>query len=115
MNAVNGEEKSFHLPAVKIFRDLDARVRTFAISPGSGKSMIDTALHTGADVLVTGDIGHHEGIDAVAQRTCMSLMQVTMAFEHIFMEDMRRVFGESSDGCGDRNSGFNRTAIYSHV
>ena len=38
-----------------------------AISPGSGKSMIAPALGKGADVLITGDIDHHEGIDAVEQ------------------------------------------------
>ena len=36
------------------------------------------ALDKKADVLITGDIGHHEGIDAVA-RDWQSLTQVTMA------------------------------------
>ena len=29
--------------------------------------MIDKAVKSGADVLITGDIDHHEGIDAVAK------------------------------------------------
>ena len=32
-----------------------------------GKSDIDQAIAAGADVYVTGDIGHHEGIDALAR------------------------------------------------
>ena len=38
-----------------------------AVSPGSGKSVIGSAVSAGAQVLITGDIDHHEGIDAVAQ------------------------------------------------
>mgnify|MGYP000155233161 CR=1 FL=1 len=50
-----------------MFGDLAGAVKRIAVSPGSGKSMIDPAIAMGADVLVTGDIGHHEGIDAVAR------------------------------------------------
>ena len=35
--------------------------------PGSGGSFIKDAINAGADVMITGDIDHHEGIDAVAQ------------------------------------------------
>ena len=34
---------------------------------GSGKSTIRDAIAAGAQVLITGDIDHHSGIDAVAQ------------------------------------------------
>ena len=42
-------------------------IRRVAICPGSGKSVINDALKAGAQVLITGDIDHHEGIDAAAQ------------------------------------------------
>ena len=35
--------------------------------PGSGGTYIKDAVNAGADVMITGDIDHHEGIDAVAQ------------------------------------------------
>lgn len=38
-----------------------------AVCPGSGKSCIEDAVRLGADVLITGDIDHHEGIDSVEQ------------------------------------------------
>lgn len=60
-------KKKFSLEHVKIFGDLDSNVSRIAISPGSGKSMIKAALKKGAQVLITGDIDHHEGIDSVAQ------------------------------------------------
>lgn len=58
---------AFDLDTVKVFGDLDKIVDICAISPGSGKSMIALAVMKGADVLITGDIDHHAGIDSVAQ------------------------------------------------
>ena len=60
-------KKAFRLEHVKVFGDLSRGVRRVAICPGSGKSVIGVSIEKGADVLVTGDIGHHEGIDAAAQ------------------------------------------------
>ena len=42
-------------------------IQRVAVSSGSGKSMIKTALEKKADVIVTGDIDYHSGIDSVAQ------------------------------------------------
>ncbi len=60
-------KQAFAVETVKVFGDLRQRVRRVAISPGSGKSVISHALKVGAELLITGDIDHHEGIDAVAQ------------------------------------------------
>lgn len=57
----------FELDSVKVFGDLDSTVEVAAIAPGSGKSMLKSAIKLGADVIITGDIDHHEGIDAVMQ------------------------------------------------
>ena len=69
----------FDVDMVRVFGNLDGTapeertspaVRTVfraAICPGSGKSVINDALKAGAQVLITGDIDHHEGIDAVAR------------------------------------------------
>lgn len=46
-------------------------------------------MRRGADVLVTGDIGHHEGIDATAQG--LSIIDAGhYGVEHIFIEDMKQ-------------------------
>jgi putative NIF3 family GTP cyclohydrolase 1 type 2 len=60
-------KRSFGLDKVKVFGELDMRVQCAAVCPGSGKSVIEDALKKGAQVLITGDIDHHEGIDAVAR------------------------------------------------
>ncbi len=60
-------KERFDLETVKVFGDLQASVRKVAIMPGSGSSSIKDAVKSGAQVLITGDIGHHDGIDAVAK------------------------------------------------
>ncbi len=58
-------KEKFDLKNVTIYGDRDAKIEKIAISPGSGKSVIGVAIDKKADCLVTGDIGHHDGIDAV--------------------------------------------------
>ena len=80
-------KESFNLEAVKVFGDMDKEIKRVAISPGSGKSMLKEALKKHADVLITGDIDHHEGIDAVAQGTAI-IDAGHYGLEHIFIKDM---------------------------
>lgn len=56
---------SFELENVIVYGDTEKAVKRVALSPGSGKSVIQHAVNKGADLLITGDIGHHDGIDAV--------------------------------------------------
>lgn len=60
-------KQAFAVDTVKVFGDLQSRVKRAAICPGSGKSVITYALQANAEVLITGDIDHHEGIDAAEQ------------------------------------------------
>jgi len=55
------------IPQVQVYGDDHKRISRVAVSGGSGKSMIASAVNARADVLVTGDMDHHTGIDAVAQ------------------------------------------------
>lgn len=80
-------KEKFQLDSVKVFGDLSATVQRVALCPGSGKGMTELALEKHADVLVTGDIGHHEGIDAVAQGLAI-IDAGHYGLEHIFIEDM---------------------------
>ena len=64
-------------------------MKRLAISPGSGKSAVGPALAKGADVLVTGDIGHHDGLDAVEQNLAV-IDAGHYGTEYIFIEDMRQ-------------------------
>ena len=79
------------LGSLKVFGDMQKKVHRLAISPGSGKSSIAVALEKGADVLVTGDIGHHDGIDAVEQGLAV-IDAGHYGTEYIFIEDMKQFF-----------------------
>ena len=77
------------LGSLKVFGDMDKKVSRLAISPGSGKTAVAPAIAKGADVLVTGDIGHHDGLDAVEQG--LSVIDAGhYGTEYIFIDDMKQ-------------------------
>lgn len=82
-------KQAFSLENVKVFGNLERKVKTAAISPGSGRSVISNALQAGVDVLITGDIDHHEGIDAVAQKLTV-IDAGHYGVEHIFIPYMEQ-------------------------
>lgn len=87
-------KEKFRLESVKVFGDLDVLVQKVAICPGTGKGMTELALEKKADVLVTGDISHHEGIDAVAQGLVI-IDAGHYGLEYIFVEDVRNYLREN--------------------
>lgn len=84
----------FHLNTVKVYGDLDASVKRVAISPGSGKHMSELALKKGAEVFITAEIDHHEGLDSNAEG--MAIIDAGhYGLEHIFVEDMAAYLQEN--------------------
>ncbi|MEY8427678.1 Nif3-like dinuclear metal center hexameric protein [Lachnospiraceae bacterium 46-15] len=90
-------KQAFGLDTVRIFGNPEQRVMRAAVLPGSGKSLVDAALRTGADVLISGDFGHHDGIDAV-----MKGLPVIDAghygIEKIFVSQMAGYIRETFEG-----------------
>lgn len=80
-------KQAFHLPSVRLFGNLEEKVQRIAVSPGSGKSMIAPALNAGVQLLITGDIGHHDGIDAVDQGLLV-MDAGHYGVEHLFVAQM---------------------------
>ncbi|MCI8370829.1 MAG: Nif3-like dinuclear metal center hexameric protein [Lachnospiraceae bacterium] len=64
-------KQQFDLDHVRISGDRKAVIRRAAVCGGSGKSVVDSALKAGADVLISGDFGHHTVLDAQAEGLCM--------------------------------------------
>lgn len=81
------------LETVNVFGDMDMPVECLAVSPGSGKGAICPALERGAKVLVCGDIGHHEGIDAWAQGLAI-IDAGHYGTEYMFLGDMEQYLRE---------------------
>ncbi len=90
-------KKAFQLPNVKVFGDLERKVSRIAISPGSGKHMTGFALEKRAEVLITGDIDHHEGIDAVSQGLVV-IDAGHYGIEHIFIKDVTEYLKKNIEG-----------------
>ena len=80
-------KRAFEIPAVKIFGDLDRMVSRVALCPGSGKHMTEYAIEKNCDVLITGDIDHHQGIDAIQQGIAI-IDAGHHGIEHIFIDQV---------------------------
>ena len=90
-------KEAFGLDAVKLFCAETGPISRVAICPGSGKSTIGDAIAAGAQVLITGDIDHHSGIDAVAQG--LSIIDAGhYGIEHIFIGYMEQYLKEHLQG-----------------
>ena len=90
-------KEAFGLDNVRLFGSQEAAVEKLAVSPGSGKSMITPALLSGAQVLVTGDIGHHDGLDAVDQGLLV-IDAGHYGIEHIFIRQASEYLRECFPG-----------------
>ena len=60
----------FDIPAVSVYEsdeyniESEKKIQRVALCPGSGKEYIPVAIKEGAQVYITGDLGHHNGLDA---------------------------------------------------
>jgi len=59
--------EALEVAAVRIAGNPDQLVTRVAVCGGSGGSFVHRAAFAGAEVLVTGDVKHHEGLDALAR------------------------------------------------
>lgn len=84
----------FNLPGLNVFQsdllDANEKIIEIAVLPGSGKSAIETVIRNGIKVYITGDIGHHEGLDS-ASRGLSIIDAGHYGLEHVFVEDMINV------------------------
>jgi dinuclear metal center YbgI/SA1388 family protein len=90
-------KEAFEIPQVKVFGNSEEKVQRVAIMPGSGKSYIKHTINAKAQVMITGDIDHHDGIDAVAS----GLIVVDAGhygIEHIFVKYMEEYITKNFEG-----------------
>lgn len=82
-------KSKFNLKHVSVFgrENINSKIRRVAISPGSGKGMYKYAIKR-ADVLITGDITHHEGLDAANDGVCI-IDATHYGLEHLFVEKVK--------------------------
>ena len=80
-------KKSLGIDSVRCYGYGDPVIKRAAISGGSGKSVVSCALKAGAQVLITGDIDYHTGIDAAADGLYI-IDAGHFGTEYVFMEYM---------------------------
>lgn len=90
-------KKQFGLKNVIIYGDTSKIIDRVAVCPGSGKSVIDISIKKNAECLITGDIGHHDGIDAVDEGLVI-IDASHYGVEKIFMNYMRDYLSSICDG-----------------
>ncbi|MFV0363220.1 MAG: Nif3-like dinuclear metal center hexameric protein [Suipraeoptans sp.] len=90
-------KKQFNLDNVRIFGNLNTKIVRVAISPGSGNGMTDEAIREGANLLITGDISHHQGIDSV-DRGLNIIDAGHYGLEHIFIKDIEEFLSKNIKG-----------------
>lgn len=96
---------AFGLSDVLVFGDLDREVSYVAISPGSGRSILKEAKKKGVDVLITGDIGHHEGLDSMDMGFAV-IEAGHYGLEQVFIQHVTDYLMEKTEGvevipCGE--------------
>lgn len=82
-------KERFGLPFALIYGQelLDTQVLKVSVCPGAGGSEMEAAIALGSQVMVTGDISHHQGIDAAARG--MAVIDAGhYGLEHIFISFM---------------------------
>ena len=82
-------KESFGLPFAVVYGQelLDTEINKVSVCPGAGGSEIEGAIASGSQVLVTGDISHHQGIDAAARNMAV-IDGGHYGLEHIFIPYM---------------------------
>lgn len=92
-------KSAYGIPFVTVFGsgNEERLVQKVAVCPGSGGSVMKEALKCGAEVYVTGDIGHHDGIDALAEGLTV-IDAGHYGIEHIFMDYMEHFLYDKLGG-----------------
>lgn len=86
-------KEKFQIPSVRFLGDGNTKISFAAICPGSGRSVIGNCHLLGAEVLITGDIDHHTGIDQKDDH--LSIIDAGhYGIEHIYIEDMCKFLKE---------------------
>lgn len=90
----------FDIPFVMLYQNSADQGKIYdqiAVLPGSGKSEMKAVKENGYDLYLTGDFGHHEGLDAMDMGLCV-IDATHYGLEHIFIsyinEYLKERFGD---------------------
>jgi hypothetical protein len=89
----------FGLPTVKVTGPATMPVETVALCSGSGSSLLKSAVASGADVFVSGDLGYHTARDA--QQAGIGLVDIGhFGSEHIIVDALAVALRKAVEDAG---------------
>lgn len=77
------------MPSVRFTGDLNSQVKTVAVIGGSGIGFEYAAAKKGADIFVTGDIKHHDALDA--KIAGINLLDINHYSEYVMKDGLRQL------------------------
>jgi dinuclear metal center YbgI/SA1388 family protein len=91
-------KKSLGVTSLRVSGHTDRIIRRVAVVGGAGGSMVSAALAAGADLLITGEIKHHEAL--LAKDSGLALVdaghyETEKSALDLFAERLREAFGEA--------------------
>ncbi|UXR79333.1 Nif3-like dinuclear metal center hexameric protein [Staphylococcus sp. IVB6227] len=85
-------KEQLKMPSVRYIGDVNKQIQTVAIIGGSGIGYEMTAAKQGADIFLTGDIKHHDALDA--KLAGMSLLDINHYSEYVMKEGLITLLNE---------------------
>ncbi|MCS4485544.1 Nif3-like dinuclear metal center hexameric protein [Staphylococcus americanisciuri] len=83
---INHVKKQLDMPSIRFIGDSEATIKTVALVGGSGIGYESSAAQQGADIFLTGDIKHHDALDA--KIAGMNLLDINHYSEHVMKEGL---------------------------
>src|SRR5699024_2442291 len=90
-------KKKFGVQVLNVYASenkMDSYISKVAIVPGSGKEYMKDAIKKQAEVLITGDVTHHAGLEAVEEGLIL-IDAGHYRLEHIFIEFMEHYLNKN--------------------
>lgn len=87
----------FDLDTAKLIGDLDNKVKTVAISGGSGSSIITHPNMQKSDIYITGDITYHHALDCLAMG--LTVLDVGHNIEKFSLIKLKELLENNNDMC----------------
>ena len=85
-------KKQLNIPSVRYTGQHDSPIKKVAIIGGSGIGFEYKASQLGADVFVTGDIKHHDALDAKIQN--VNLLDINHYSEYVMKEGLKELLAK---------------------
>lgn len=86
-NFVADVKQSLDIPSVRYAGDVNQNIKTVAIIGGAGIGYEELAFAKGADIFVTGDVKHHDALDA--KTNGINILDINHYSEYVMKEGLR--------------------------